>query len=512
MTGPSPVGGTNPWGSSKVVAELMDQVASFRGQAGIEFAIQDVNERVLDLLPSGLIAAALFQSTLLAARWSRYGPDHHLAVVGVVTVGAILIQLWLALRKIIPARRAQAVWASATIAILLNILLHLLVEFDSGLPFRVGAMAVMVTSSFLLFSFRAFSSVIAMGLIVCGVGIAAVGWSPQALIGLALAGGAVYVAWTVRVNTLSKLLSERVSELGEAARKRSFAAKALRARVSGADPGGQAASGLLVYDLGQVVDCNEAFLKLVGRPGKDVLMFDVRELFVERDRSVVAAELAYPSEEPIAASVRKPDGETVPVRLTAHSLDWQGRRLTLVSITDLRREDAWRIQAETDALTGLPNRLQFLAELELAMRRFAANRRHGVAVIYLDLEGFKAVNDIHGHDVGDQMLRAVASRLENAVRPEDVAVRLGGDEFAVLVQGLSGVEPVEKIAARIRRDVEQPMRVGDRSVACATSLGAVVATADDDNAEAILKRADRAMYADKQRRGGCSASSESGAV
>jgi diguanylate cyclase (GGDEF)-like protein/PAS domain S-box-containing protein len=155
-------------------------------------------------------------------------------------------------------------------------------------------------------------------------------------------------------------------------------------------------------------------------------------------------------------------------------------------------------QAYHDVLTGLPNRALFLDRLEMALSR--AKRRHtNVAVLFLDLDRFKVINDSLGHEPGDRLLAAVARRLEGALRPEDTVARFGGDEFTVLCEDMGAdLEPVG-IAERISRALATPFTLDDREVFLSASIGIAVAPTEQARADVLLRDADAAMYRAKER-------------
>jgi len=151
-----------------------------------------------------------------------------------------------------------------------------------------------------------------------------------------------------------------------------------------------------------------------------------------------------------------------------------------------------------DPLTGLPNRALFIEQLTRALG--ASDRlRTQVAVLYLDIDHFKSVNDLAGHSVGDQLLISVATRLQQLVRPGDTAARLGGDEFVILCEGLRGGNVgAAALAARIGEALAVPLDIGGRAFTATASIGVAVASPGDDPA-VILSHADGAMYLAKQR-------------
>lgn len=149
-----------------------------------------------------------------------------------------------------------------------------------------------------------------------------------------------------------------------------------------------------------------------------------------------------------------------------------------------------------DALTGLPNRILFLDRLGYALAQ--ADRQQSTAAIYfLDLDGFKAVNDRLGHLAGDALLKGVASQLLAWVRPGDTVSRFGGDEFTVLVQSVDGPEEAIAIGERLTEAVRSPISVGDEEISLTPSIGIALGEGVR-NAEELIERADRAMYAAKR--------------
>lgn len=174
-------------------------------------------------------------------------------------------------------------------------------------------------------------------------------------------------------------------------------------------------------------------------------------------------------------------------------------RVELVgSRTEERRS---RRLALHDDLTLLPNRSFFGEWLEQTLLR-AVPLQQTFAVLYLDLDGFKPINDSHGHGVGDELLRIVASRLARAVRAEDVVSRLGGDEFACLLSNLPGREQLGLLAGKLFDAVAAPVKIGALELTVRPSIGIAMCPADGDSADTLLRNADAAMYHAKRERSG----------
>lgn len=245
----------------------------------------------------------------------------------------------------------------------------------------------------------------------------------------------------------------------------------------------------------------------VGRG--ELALAEVRTLIHPRDRVRVRA--AYNAlrrgERPqvrLEYRVRRGDGAYVWLEehAVAAERDPAGRALRLVGVaTDIsaRKDAELRLAhlALHDPLTGLPNRRALAEALDRALAR---SRRSGLglAVLALDLDGFKAINDRHGHPVGDAALVQVAERLRRTVRRGDALARFGGDEFAVVAGDLKGPNPVVRLARRLRAVLAEPLVLPGAIARVGVSVGVAFHPGDGDGPEALLSSADRALYAAKR--------------
>ncbi len=173
------------------------------------------------------------------------------------------------------------------------------------------------------------------------------------------------------------------------------------------------------------------------------------------------------------------------------------RILTAQEAERKQNEDRIRHQAFHDSLTGLPNRNGFNERITEAIGRA---RRHGKrgALMFLDLDRFKLINDSLGHDAGDQLLRVAASRIEKCLRETDLAFRLSGDEFTVILEDLDRVECAALAARRILETMESPVPLGDCEVIVNMSIGITTFSGQETDIEALVKEADSAMYRAKE--------------
>jgi diguanylate cyclase (GGDEF)-like protein len=157
-------------------------------------------------------------------------------------------------------------------------------------------------------------------------------------------------------------------------------------------------------------------------------------------------------------------------------------------------EERLAYDAFHDSLTGLPNRALFLNRLRQALQRSQRHPRAIFAVLFLDLDGFKSVNDTLGHSVGDQLLVEIAKRLANCLRPGDTLSRIGGDEFVVLLNDLHGIGDATSTAQRLRYQISRPFQLGEHEVLTDVSMGITLSSYGYTTVEQILGDADQAMY------------------
>jgi len=173
--------------------------------------------------------------------------------------------------------------------------------------------------------------------------------------------------------------------------------------------------------------------------------------------------------------------------------------LGVFSDISLLKQQAARLRrlAQYDALTGLPNRILLADRMAQAI---AQAERAGklLAVGYLDLDGFKAINDLHGHEAGDRLLMEMARRIQAALRGGDTVVRLGGDEFVLLLRDIEDMAECEASLGRLLAVIHQPVRLDGESVSLSASIGVSLYPSDDQDADTLLRNADQAMYAAKQ--------------
>ena len=276
--------------------------------------------------------------------------------------------------------------------------------------------------------------------------------------------------------------------------------------------------GILVVDArGSVTSANPAAERILGQSAATMVGGDGRA--VHRIPMYDASRhLVDPRDHPVAQTLRtgrpfqgsiigidRPDGRRTWLRVSCRPLDNDDRHGTaiLVSFSDITAEQVARerltYRATHDALTGLPNRAAILNQIADSIRA-QGDHRLG-AVLFIDLDNLKAINDSLGHDCGDELLQSVGRCLRASVGPNDVVGRLGGDEFVTLVAGDASPTELAAYVVRLERNLAEPMKLGAATVRTQGSIGVtVVAPEDDRTAIEILRDADSAMYATKAKR------------
>ncbi|NTV95515.1 MAG: EAL domain-containing protein [Thiobacillus sp.] len=269
-----------------------------------------------------------------------------------------------------------------------------------------------------------------------------------------------------------------------------------------------AQDGIIITDAESIiVDTNPAFTRITGHERADVLGRKPSILASGRhDRAYYAAMWQELGENGCWSGEiwnRRKDGEIYPERLTITAVvDEQGRLTHYVGvfndISQLKRQEEQLVHlAQHDALTGLPNRVLLADRMRQAIGQ-AHRSGQVLAVCYLDLDGFKPVNDAHGHQQGDRLLVEMARRMRGVLRGGDTVARLGGDEFVFLLQGLNNIEECELSLNRLLAVVAQPILIDDTPVSLSASIGVSLYPNDDEDPDTLIRHADQAMYSAKQ--------------
>ncbi|WP_341647939.1 diguanylate cyclase domain-containing protein [Thauera humireducens] len=272
-----------------------------------------------------------------------------------------------------------------------------------------------------------------------------------------------------------------------------------------------AQEGILVVQDGRVIYANPAFSELLGYSGEELAQLDAFDALIApedlpRARTNHQRRLAgEETEQRYPLRLMRKSGRMLWAETSGVRINWNGRPATLNIVNDITArkaaEDSIRHLAHHDPLTGLPNRVLLQDRLERAL---ASAQRNGssLAMLFIDLDGFKPVNDRYGHDTGDALLQAVAKRLRGTLRHSDTAARIGGDEFVVLLPVLAETQDAGLIAAKLRTAIASPFEIDGHRITISASIGLALYPRDGDTASELMRTADGAMYADKRQHAG----------
>ncbi|HYD94701.1 MAG TPA: EAL domain-containing protein [Noviherbaspirillum sp.] len=270
----------------------------------------------------------------------------------------------------------------------------------------------------------------------------------------------------------------------------------------------QAATGVVEADAsGQMTLINQKFCHMLNYTEEELLGKSVLEITapesLQETTEAVATLMAGAQDTVIEKQYIRKDGSLMWAKSSVSALrdtdgHYQGLVAIVVDISDHKLAEARVMHAALhDPLTGLPNRAMLA---EYSNHLLPHNERNGTtaAVLFLDLDRFKPINDRHGHDVGDKVLRAVARRLHAGLRADDLVIRLGGDEFVVFLQDIKDGMHASEVASHIIQHINQPIDIDNITLALSTSIGISIFPSDGKDIETLLRHADMAMYQAKQ--------------
>jgi len=269
-----------------------------------------------------------------------------------------------------------------------------------------------------------------------------------------------------------------------------------------------AAEGIMITDAtGAIMDVNATFTSTTGYHREEVIDKNPRFLHSGRQSSEFYADMWRDLQKNGFWSGevwnRHKNGEIYAEMLNISAVkDAQGVITNYVGLfTDITLMKAHQAQLEHtahhDLLTNLPNRSLLADRLSQAMLQ-CRRRERSLAVVFLDLDGFKAVNDTYGHDVGDELLIALSTRIKNALREGDTLARIGGDEFVAVLADLSKIEDCEQVLERFLLAASDPITIGDIVLTISASIGVTLYPQDDVDADLLMRHADQAMYVAKE--------------
>ncbi|HET7528381.1 MAG TPA: EAL domain-containing protein [Burkholderiaceae bacterium] len=256
--------------------------------------------------------------------------------------------------------------------------------------------------------------------------------------------------------------------------------------------------GIVFHRDGVVTDVNVALVHLLGHTREQMVGHGILEFVAPEYRSRVQAVMDSASEQRYELVTLTADGQRIAVESIGRTITRRGERLRMAIVRDIRdrlqAQERIEYLAHHDPLTGLPNRAHFMEHLA---SRLAAGAATHAALLFIDLDHFKRINDSLGHLVGDTVLQAVAHRVVQSVRPVDLVGRFGGDEFVVLLADVADRRVVEELVQRLLLAVEAPIPVQGQSIVVSPSIGVAMVPHDGRLPSELIKNADTAMYVAK---------------
>jgi len=255
-----------------------------------------------------------------------------------------------------------------------------------------------------------------------------------------------------------------------------------------------AVEGLLVCEGEIIVTVNDSFAHLIGSPADSMVGEALGKFF---PAEATRLKLIERPNQPIEAELHRANGTMAPVELIQRPVDFAGRPHRAIAVRDLQArkeaEQHIRFLAHHDALTGIPNRSSFNKKLDQEIQIALATGRR-LAVLCLDLDRFKEINDLFGHAAGDRMLQSVATRIIGVLDESQMIARLGGDEFAIILPGLSNPEVAGRVAETILETLQIVGENTGTDAPVSTSIGIAICPDDATDRQALLSHADTALY------------------
>lgn len=254
---------------------------------------------------------------------------------------------------------------------------------------------------------------------------------------------------------------------------------------------------------GGIIDANEAAVRTYGYSREELLCLNVSDLRAPEAKGMLAEQIKTAETDgvPYETIHQRKDCTMFPIEVNVQSTNLAGERVLFAIVRDIterkRAEDTINHLAFHDPLTDLPNRTLFFDRLGVALSRATRNQQM-LAVMFMDLDRFKYVNDLMGHAVGDKLLRNVARKLKRCVRSNDTIARMGGDEFTILLPEIKREQDAAKVAKKILEALRKPWVVNGYEFQITTSIGIAMYPNDGQDKETLTKNADTAMYRAKE--------------
>jgi diguanylate cyclase (GGDEF)-like protein/PAS domain S-box-containing protein len=259
--------------------------------------------------------------------------------------------------------------------------------------------------------------------------------------------------------------------------------------------------GIFFHKDRRVTDVNGALLRISGYARAEVVGHMTAEFVPQAWHEKMSLQYESGSELPYESAMIHKDGHVFPIECVMKTMPFSGETLRLIVVRDVTAQKAAQARIEFlalhDTLTQLPNR-NYLKERLDSVIALARRRQDNLAVLFIDLDNFKTVNDSLGHHVGDELLREVARRIAATVRDSDLVSRLGGDEFVVVLSEIASIDDASLVAQKLLESVNAPVLLEGQRLHVSPSIGVSLFPADGETADDLIRSADAAMYHAKE--------------
>lgn len=267
----------------------------------------------------------------------------------------------------------------------------------------------------------------------------------------------------------------------------------------------QTSDGILLVDVvsEKIIEANSAYCNLLGYTSAEIQQLTLKDIieeptdFSQQLQSIIKQKRDFFGE----SVLRRQDGCLIEVEINVSVIYYQNQQAFCFTVRDItqrkRDKELLEYQAFHDSLTSLPNRSLFQKQLNYALVDAQSNNR-AIAVMFLDIDHFKNINDTLGHSIGDQLLKSFAERLKSGLRSSDIISRWGGDEFTILIPEINQVEDVSNLAERILKALEEPIQLLEHQLHIKSSIGIALYPEHGEDSETLLKNADTALYRAKR--------------
>ena len=259
--------------------------------------------------------------------------------------------------------------------------------------------------------------------------------------------------------------------------------------------------GIAIHEKGIILECNLRLSKLFGYSYDELINMNGLLLIAKKSLPIVIEHIKNAYEDSYEVFGCTKDGKEFPLRIESREIIYKSKSTRVTEFNDITQEikiqEQLRRMAHYDALTNLPNRSLFADRLEQAIVHAKRNDSY-LAVVYIDIDGFKDINDLYGHDVGDKLLIIISEKMKTALREEDTIARFGGDEFVATIANLKKPEDCNTTLKRILDAASSNVTIDNTLLQVSASLGVTIYPDDNEDSDILIRHADQAMYKAKQ--------------